>query len=441
MKTMKKLVFSTLALILITGFISEIRGAEKDLQKTFTWKYSINKDARVTFENYDCNLTIHTWDKGEAEYHLVVDASAKTDDDASKLEKYLDNLKFRAGASSVEIRDNFWKSRNSIMGRITIELENGQKIVLSELTMKGELWIPAGCSFNLNSKYSQINMEDLTGELFLDLYNDNFFGGNVGSKTDIKDKYSTMEFRDLKDLTLDLYNSKLDMKNTGNIKVDSKYSKITALTTGSFNSESYNDKYSFNKTGDINLSAKYTDIKGEVSGKVTLDCYDGSVALNEVKGVTITSKYADFKFEKADEVFIESSYNDKLTCSKLNSIVISESKYCVFRIGELKSSVTDKDGYEDKFMILKTGSEFTGMNVDGKYMNVELSIPKSIDYRIKANIQYPKLDIDNESSFQVRKKIIDGSNIEYEAIKGKERDGMPQVEVKGYEMSVKIIEI
>jgi len=441
MKTMKKLVFNTFVLLLITGFISEISAARKELQKTFTWKYNINKDARITFDNYDCNLVIHTWDKGEIEYHLMVDASAKSDEDAANLEKYLDNLKFSAGSSSVVIRDNFWKSRNNIMGRITLVLENGQKIALSELTMKGELWIPATCILSLDSKYSQINMDDIAGELYLDLYNDNFFGGNVGSKADIKDKYSTIELREVKDLTLDLYNSKLDLKNAGNIKLGSKYSKITAGTIGTFISDSYNDKFSFSKTGDINLTAKYTDIKSEVSGQVTIDFYDGSAILKDVKGVKISSKYADFQFDTAEDITIESSYNDKITCTKLNSIMINESKYCVYRISELKSSVTDRDGYEDKFSILKSGQDFRGVNVTGKYMNVDLGLSRGVDYRIKANIQYPKLDIANEASLQIRKKIVEGSNIEYEAIKGKETDGMPQIEVKGYEVSLKITEI
>ena len=47
MKTMRKLFFSTLVLIFYTGFISTASGADKELQKTFTWKYNINKDASV----------------------------------------------------------------------------------------------------------------------------------------------------------------------------------------------------------------------------------------------------------------------------------------------------------------------------------------------------------------------------------------------------------
>ena len=62
-------------------------------------------------------------------------------------------------------------------------------------------------------------MEDFSGQLKLDLYNDNLYGANVKGKTEIEDKYSTIEFKDMKDLKADLYNSKLEAANTGNLSI------------------------------------------------------------------------------------------------------------------------------------------------------------------------------------------------------------------------------
>ena len=438
MKTTGKLIFSALIVIFAAGVHSAAAGQGKDLQKTFTWKYNVSKDASISFNNYDCNLTIHTWDKAEAEYHMMIDATARTEEDAATLGKYLDNLTFTNSASSVSFRDNFWKSRNNILGKTTMELENGQKIGLSEFSMKGELWIPSTCRFSLNSKYSQVTMENISGEVQLDLYNDNFFGASLGSKAGIKDKYSTLEFRDVKNIIADIYNSKLSFNNTGDLKIDSKYSKVTAATTGNLEIGSYNDKFDFTKTGDLNLSAKYTDLKSDVSGKVTLDCYEGSVMIKDAKDVQISSKYADFQFGVADNIVISTVYNDKLSCQKLNSLDISESKYCVFRVDELKSSVSDRDGYEDKFTIGKGSQDLKEVSINGKYMGIDLAIPRNLDYRFKAHIQYPKLDIADESTFQSRNKIIDDSHLEYDAVKGKEKEGMTKIEVNGYEVSLKI---
>jgi hypothetical protein len=369
-----------------------------------------------------------------------MDAKTRSDEDASVLDNYLQNLKFTNSASSVKFGNSFWETRNNIMGRMTIKLEGGKVITLSEFSMKGELWIPSGCRFELISKYSEINMEDFAGQLFLDLYNDNLYGGNVKGKTDIKDKYSTIEFKDMKDLKADLYNSKLEAANTGNLKIESKYTKVNALSSGSLEINSYNDKYSIPKTGDITFTAKYSDLKTESSGQIILDCYEGTVVMKEVKDIKITSKYADFQFGIAEDISVASSYSDKMVADKLNSLIINESKYCSYRMDELVSSVTESDGYEDKFSIMKTGQDFKEINVNGKYVDIALSLPKTTDFRFKAKITYPKLDMD-ESLFKTKIKVSEGSQLEYDAIRGTEKDGMPLIEINGYQMSLKIIGI
>jgi hypothetical protein len=440
MKATTKLFFRALVLIIFTGLVSATTASGSDLQKTYTWKYTINKDGSVALENYDCNVTIHTWDKGETEFHLIIDAKTRSDEDAAVLDKYLQNLKFSNSATSVNFRDSFWESRNNIMGRMTMKLEGAKAVSLSEFSMKGELWIPSGCRFGLNSKYSEVKMEDFSGQLTLDLYNDNFYGSNLSGKTAIEDKYSTIELKDTRDLKADLYNSRLEAGNTGDLNIESKYSKVTAVSSGILTVNGYNDKYSIPKTGNISFVAKYSDLKTETSGLITLDCYEGTVIIKEARDIKITSKYADFQFGKVDNVSVESSYNDKLSAVRMTALRITESKYCSFRIDELASSIVENEGYEDKFNIIKTGPEFNKLSVAGKYVDISLSLPKTLDFRFKAKITYPNLDID-ESKFITRTKISDGSQLEYDAVKGTEKDGMPVIEVNGYQMSLKVIGI
>ena len=440
MKATGKLIFRTIALIIYIGLASVASASATDLQKTYTWKYGVNKDGSVTLDNYDCNITIHIWDKDETEYHLTIDAKTRSDEDAAILDKYLQDLKFTNSTSSVSFRDSFWETRNNIMGRMTMKLNGGKVVSLTEFSMKGELWIPSGCRFGLTSKYSEINMADFSGQLNLDLYNDNFYGSNLTGRTVLEYKYSTIEFKDIKDLKADLYNSKFEAGNSGDLNIESKYSKVTLLSSGILAINSYNDKYNIPKTGDISFVAKYSDLKTENSGLANLDCYEGTVIIKEARAIKITSKYADFQFGKVDNVSIESSYSDKLSAGMINAIRINESKYCSFRVDELSNSFVENDGYEDKITIIKTTEEFNKLSIDGKYVNISLSLAKSLDYRFKAKITYPKLEID-ESKFVTKTKIIEGSQLEYDAIKGIEKSGMPVIEVNGYQMSLKIIGI
>ena len=71
------------------------------------------------------------------------------------------------------------------------------------------------------------------------------------------------------------------------------------------------------------------------------------------------------------------------------------------------------------------------MKVNGKYIVVEMALDKDYSYRFKADVKYPKFDI-NEEAMNVRVKIKESSELEMEAIKGTESEGMPSFFVNGY---------
>ncbi|HKK41574.1 MAG TPA: hypothetical protein VJ963_04130 [Bacteroidales bacterium] len=439
-KKLKKLLFSTSLLIMIYGgFICQAVTPGMSVQKTYNWNYKVNPDAMIEASNYDCDIVIHTWDKAEAEYRLIVDADARSEDDASYLNDYLSNLVFSHSTTGVSFDNRFWSNRNSILGRTTIKLKNGKTITLSSFDMKGELWIPKGCSLVFSSKYSEIKMDNFSGPARIDLYNDNFYGNNMDGKTEITDKYSTIEFKDINDLKANLYNSRLNGGNSGDLDIESKYSRITFRTTGNIKINGYNDKYNFSRTGDITIAAKYTDLKADAAGNADINYYEGTVAIGTVKDLDINSKYADYDFDVAGKCTISSSYNDRLSVSRLNSLAVNESRYCSYKIDNLTSFLTESEGYNDKFSIGAVGSDFSKFRVNGKYLEISLGIPKNMDYRFKANITYADLDI-NESSFKPVVKIIQSSKTEYDAVKGTEKEGMPLIEAEGYQVSLKIRE-
>ncbi len=439
MNTIKGSISRTASLLFLVLVTTTTLTSAKDIRNTFTWKYSINSNARVTMENYNCNLTIHTWDKGEAELSLSIDAVIRTDEDAEILEKYLKELVFSNSSSSVAFKSRFWDNRNTILNKTTMKLSNGKTVILSSFRMEGELWIPAGCRFELNSKYSQITMEDSSGPLKLNLYNDNFTGGKVSSDIEIADKYSTIELNDTKKIKAALYNSKLNAGNCGNINIESKYSRVNFTSCESLSVNGYNDNYNITKTGDIMFTAKYSDLKTESSGDLNTDIYNGSVTIDNAGDLKIISKYSEYRFSSADHCTITSSYSDKFTAGKLISISVDESKYSKFRIDKLTESVNERNGYNDSFIVSETGNSFRGFTLNGKYIKATLTIPGTTSFRFRASIKYPDLDI-NEQALKPIIKIVDGSEVKYDAVKGTESDNMPVIEVNGYEMTLKIVE-
>ena len=267
-----------------------------------------------------------------------------------------------------------------------------------------------------------------------------FRSGKVSADLEIKDKYSTIVFNDTRKVKANLYNSKLNGNNAGDINIESKYSRISFASCGLLYVNGYNDKYEIPKTGNVTFTAKYSDLYTSSSGNMRINIYNGSIVTNNAVDVEIISKYAEYRFESAERCKVSSSYNDNFTAGGLISMSIDESKYSNYKIDGLGESVDDRNGYSDSFVITVLENSFKGLVLNGKYGKATLSIPKNISFRFKASIKYPEFDI-NEQTFKPIVKIIDGSDVKYDAIKGTESDGMPVIEVNGYSMTLKILEM
>jgi hypothetical protein len=438
MKTTKPYFFNILAvfLFLIVGMEGYAQG--KQLEKTYRWKYQVDESVRFSFNNYDCNLIIHTWDKAEIEYRMEVKATLRTEEEASQLDRFLKNLEFSHSKGHVEFNNRFWTSKKAVMGRKTITLKKGGKLRFTEFKMKGELWIPEQCQMDLQSKYSEISLGDIVSRLRLDLYNDKLFGKSVSSPMSIAAKYSTLEFQEVKDIEADLYSSSLETGDAGDLLLVSKYSDVRTGNAGKIRIDAYSDKYYFGNTGDIRFTDKYSDLNAGITGHVQLDCYSSTVHVDSAQDVELNSKYGKYTLEGAHNLNIASGYSDNFKIGNLHALNVSESKYGVYKLDRLESSVLLKDGYSDKIFVNETG-DFKEVKIDGKYIVLEVGLDKDLSYSFNANVKYPKFEI-NEEAMNVRVKIRDGSDLQMKAIKGNESEGMPAFFVNGYEMAVTLTE-
>jgi len=437
MKTRKMLLFSLSLCIFIFAGLKTVNGQEID--KTYKWNYKVNPDTWVVLGNYDANMEIHTWDKPEIEFHLIIEAVFRNQDDASDVDAYIKDLDFESTRDRTKINSKFWKSRANIMGFSTMVLEGLRTFRYKKFEMECIVWIPRDASLELNSKYSEINIEDIGGELKMDLYNDDIFAGNIGGKANITAKYSDITFTGMKNIDTDLYSCELNTGDAGDMKIVTKYSEIESGKVGTVDIDSYEDEFSFDSCGDIKYVAKYSDLTTGQAGKLVADNYECDFTAAGITDARIEAKYSDYIFTNSGNIDIISFYEGGFESGKATSLSIQETKYGEFNIGELMKKLDIKSAYEDDISVEKLGREFTKLNIDGKYLDIELGVASNYDCRLKALIKYAELDID-ENVFKTKTHIKESNNLEYEGIKGTERAGMPEFIVTGYEVNLSISE-
>jgi hypothetical protein len=409
---------------------------ESRLSKTYNWEYALQQGGKITINNYDCDLKIHTWEKDEVKYELTVLAEMNSREEAGELDSYLKSLNFSDSRNRVDINNRFWEKRVTVFNRKTITLNDNTKLGYSELNMSAELWIPEGVLFALNSKYSDITLEEITGAAEMNLYNDKVKGEAFGN-LEIEAKYSTIDLGNTGDLKAKLYDCNMYTKNSGVTYLETKYSTVSGRDAGDLIIDSYDDKINFESAHNTGFTAKYSDLKiGKVSDLI-LDTYNGSVTIETSNLVKVTGKYTTFNTGKSTGCNIVSLYDCRVEYDEITNMRIDESKYTTYTIGKLGKSFKLTSGYDDRIVIKSAGSQFSLFSADGKYIKSTLNIPADMACRVKADAKYASLDID-EKLFKTRIKIVESSQTRLEAIKGEEKKDMPLIEVTGYDISLSI---
>jgi len=437
MKTKKILLFS-LSICFITAV--GLKTAEgQEIDKTYKWNYKVNPDTWVVLKNYDTDMQIHTWDKSEIEFHMIIAAEFRNQDDASDVDAYLRDLEFKSTAGRTEINSKFWKSRANIMGFSTMVLEGLNTVRYKKFEMECIAWIPRNASLELETKYSEVNMDEIGGEMKLDSYDDEIYASTVGGNASILAKYSEMTFTGMKEIDADLYSCELSTGDAGDIKIISKYSDITSGNVGILDIDSYEDDFTIENCSDIKYIAKYSELTTGQAGKLVADNYECEFAADRITNARIESKYSDFEISTADNIEIISFYEDNFSSEKIISLKIGETKYGDFTIEELEDELIINSAYEDEISVDRLGKGLRKVNIDGKYLDIELGVAFNFDCRLKATIKYPDLDVDDDI-FKTKLHIKEGSDLEYEGIKGTEKAGMTELIISGYEVNLSISE-
>lgn len=444
---------STAVFIFVVCSVLSANGQSKEFNETYKWNFDVIEDVNVLLTNYDCDLEVRISDGNKVNFEMYVIAEGDSED-IKVLKDYLDSYEPEASKSNIELRTRFWNSWVSksigIAKRIKITLKNKEKITLSELKIRAKLYLPKTSNFELVSKYSTIGIDDLN-KIKIRSYQDKISGKNIMGDASINGKYSKVEFMNIGNTDLSLYDTDIVINKVENLICTSKYSKIRIKNAGNAKLTSYTDKYNFVKTGNIIFNGKYSDLNADNSLDTELSLYDSNVAIRNINNLSIkNSKYSEIKFIGTGNIIIGTLYSDKINIERAGSINITTSKYSEFDINSLTSftqgtSYTDKysfgrvesielttskyssfnidlitkgisveSGYEVKGQIEGITDTFDKMSIKGKYNKFDISVPESLSARILFKGKYGSCKVNN-SNYEIKKHISQSlmNDIEY----------------------------
>gem|GEM_PF-6628811 len=477
MRTMiKNIRFSVTLFTLIVCSILSVEAQTKEINETYRWNFDVNDKVKVLLTNYDCDLQVKTSDNNNVKFEMFVIAEGDTED-INKLMAFLSSYEPEASMSNVELNTRFWNNWISksigIAKRIRLTLKNKEKITLSELKIRANLYLPKTSDFELVSKYSTISITDLN-TIKIRSYQDKISGRSIMGNAIINCKYSKVEFINLGNTSLNLYDTDVVINKVEDMKCTSKYSKIKIKSAGETNLTSYTDKYNFEKTGNIKFNGKYSDLNAEKSLDTYLTLYDSNVAIRNINNLLVksskysemkfigtgninimslytdninieragsvnitTSKYSEFKIGTLTSFIQETSYNDKYSFNRVESVKLTTGKYSNFDIDFITKNISVTNGYEIKSQIEGVSDAFDKLDIKGKYNKIGISVPESLTARILFKGKYGSCKVNN-SNYEIKKHISQSSMTDIEYIKKGGAAATSTLKVEGYSNKIYI---
>ena len=305
----------------------------------------VSQNVTIDFSNYSADLNIVTTNGNEINICTEITVDAKTQEDAGKFIRAVEDFEFEVSDKNAQINTRFYQKMQSINGRITMTLKNGDKIKLRDYDIKHKLEIPASANLKMQNKYSDMQLGALTGKASFNLYNCELDAETFTETVEINAKYSKIRVDKFDaDLELNFYDSDLNFETAKNIKATCKYSKLQGESAESLNLNSYDDKFFINSISDLKITAKYSDLVAKAKlNSCSLNLYDSNITISSAALVKFNGKYCTLDLGDVENFSISNSYDNVIQTKTVGQLEALVSKYSKMSIEQIKKfSIIDR---------------------------------------------------------------------------------------------------
>ncbi|MDZ7743797.1 MAG: hypothetical protein U5Q03_19190 [Bacteroidota bacterium] len=370
---------------------------------SFEMTYDVSANALIEFHNKLGDVNIKTWDRDQLSLKVNYSLEVKNAADLDVFIKAIRNPLVENKEERLLVDTRFFESlsttNNNFKRSTAMKFKNGQSIEIESYVVNYELRLPRNNAFNLNSSYSDIQIDALYANSKLTVYDGNLDLRVSEALVSFDLRYTDLIANELNDCVLKLYDSDVEITETGAIEMDSKYSKVHVKNCEGVKLNSYDDKIYFDNVSGIEGTAKYTTLVTTDLNRVTLDAYDCSLDFGNMTQLDLKSAYSRMAFGNISSRVNLNSYDDKISFRGI-AVLEGNSKYTSFTIGNIEDRFK-LISYDDNINVNQLKSGFSLIDIETKYTNLELNIEESADYKLSVDSRYTSIVLDQKDYKQV----------------------------------------
>lgn len=370
---MKKLRLNTrtlwlTGLMLLAGLAVNAQFSES---REFTRRFKIQPETRIDLTNKYGRIELNTWKKDSVVIRFRMEINEKKPD---KLKKTLDNLDFDISNSPhyLVVKTQVDKYRSQIES----ELKNFKETILQtngSIRIDLEVWLPGNRELRLENKFGDIVMDDYQGETIITLSNGKLKAGELTKRGTLNLSFADAVIGSMSSGSITSNYSDIILKNSGNVRLDSKSSTIEIQHAEGLNINSRRDKYRIRQTGVIEASGNFSHFMlNELQEKANMRLSFGSL---EMEGIEASFKtiYIETRSTDVNLTFsAEAKFNYEITESKTDLNLGKELKEEDSQVLDSKENKVRHTGYfnrkmkDDQLIINAVGGE---VNVVSDFTN------------------------------------------------------------------------
>lgn len=308
-------------LVLAVCFSVNLQAAQDEYSKNKHKEYDVNEKTLLVLSNKYGNVNVTNWQQDRVSIDVKITVDYRREDEAKELLEDI-NVEINKQDNTIEAITEFERNFNRSGGLFNFGDDS------KEFTINYEVKIPRYLNLELENKYGDVFINEITG------------------RADIAVKY-------------------------GNFKAN----KILRDNTKPLSQ--VNLAYSDGSIGEVNwlkLSLKYTP---------------NNCNIEKAKAIIAVTKYSKLNVNQVSSLVSESKY-DNYRLGNLTNIVC-EAKYTDFRIERVSKKIDLESQYGD-FRVNEIPMGFEKIKIDNKYGRVNLGIDGNASYRLKGEANYADID-------------------------------------------------
>ncbi|HMQ48867.1 MAG TPA: hypothetical protein PKA00_13990 [Saprospiraceae bacterium] len=304
----------------------------KTFSKVIKKEYETAPDGLLNLNNRFGEIRVETWDipRVKLEISILVDANSE-----AEAQKTFDQIKvtfinsrsYTSAETAIVTNSNDW-------WRWSDEKQDDYAIHI-------KAWVPEKLRLRLKNKHGAVHLQDLYGNLDLDLRHGDFYAENLlaEAKIVIEDGYASIEKAEK--LEAELKEAELELIHANYANITSRNSTITIANANQLVTNSRYDTY----------------------------------IIDEVYKLSNKGRYDNFQVVKASHVNFDSRFTELHLSHALKSVAINADSSMVF--------------------IESVGKSFSSIDLQGNFTTFDINLENGCQYQIDANanfagIRYPR---------------------------------------------------